>query len=141
MNSIKLISFCLCIVCGRNLTALNGTFTSPYYPRRYDSNLDCIWRIRVPSNYKIRLSFNYFQTERADCVSVYDGKSVYGTSLGRFCGDHYSLPFSVTSNANYMTVRFFTDGSGTYGGFFSSYFSIYSDIGELISFQSEVYKV
>jgi hypothetical protein len=107
---------------------MNGTFTSPYYPSNYVSNLNCVWKISVPPENRIRLSFNDLQTEQThDCVYVYDGESSLYNIIGTFCGRLYSLPStSVISTTNFMTVRFKTDGSVTNSGFSAVYRAVNS---------------
>ncbi len=66
---------------------MNGTFTSPNYPGNYSIRLDCVWTINAPINQSIKLSFDDFETESChDYVQLFDGKTVNGTQLDKFCG-------------------------------------------------------
>jgi deleted-in-malignant-brain-tumors protein 1 len=111
------------VVCGGELTGLNGSFSSPNYPENYDSRLRCNWTITVPPEYNIRLNFIDLHTESCDdYVLIFDGKSTNSTSIATFCGNLNSMSTTyVTSSSNVMTVKFFTDGSINFRGFLAFY--------------------
>ena len=62
MKAVNFIIFLLFIeICGDSYTAATGQLTSPNYPSYYDNNIDCVWRIAVPSGL-IGLNFSSFYT-------------------------------------------------------------------------------
>ncbi|KAL2085662.1 hypothetical protein ACEWY4_018982 [Coilia grayii] len=114
--------------CGDTLTASSGSFHSPGHPSSYPHGANCTWYISVPAGNLIRLSFTSFNLEyhqncNYDYVEVYDnGTAQTGTLLGRYCGR--SVPPSLTSTDNMMTLLFVSDSSQSTEGFAASYVSI-----------------
>lgn len=58
--------------CGGFLTKLNGSITSPGWPKEYPPNKNCIWQLVAPTQYRISLQFDFFETEGND-VSAHRG--------------------------------------------------------------------
>ena len=71
----EIISICLSYyidrtaACGGFITKLNGSITSPGWPREYPPNKNCIWQLVAPTQYRITLLFDVFETEGND-VSI-----------------------------------------------------------------------
>lgn len=59
------LSVCLA-ACGGFITKLNGSITSPGWPREYPPNKNCIWQLVAPTQYRITLLFDVFETEGND---------------------------------------------------------------------------
>jgi tolloid-like protein 1 len=116
---------------------MNGTFTSPNYPGNYSIRLDCVWTINAPINQSIKLSFDDFETESChDYVQLFDGKTVNGTQLDKFCGKmSYSKLTDIISTSNSMTVRFYTDSTINYRGFSANYMVVNTTKGAVIFYQ------
>ncbi|XP_066263260.1 cubilin-like [Branchiostoma lanceolatum] len=95
--------------CGGFLTyPPGGIVTSPNYPMDYGDNETCEWTITVPEGYTVRLTFQSFQLENADSLTIYDKDG--------------ELPvYAITSASNEMLVRFISDHSDTAQGFKFSY--------------------
>ncbi|XP_017269603.1 cubilin [Kryptolebias marmoratus] len=114
--------------CGGTLTSTSGTITSPGHPSGYPHGANCTWYINVPVGNLIRLSFDSFNLEyhvncNYDYVEVYDNGTVgTGNKLGRYCGR--SVPPSLTSSDNQLTLLFVSDSSLSHEGFSASYISI-----------------
>ncbi|XP_043916230.1 cubilin-like [Protopterus annectens] len=114
--------------CGESLTEPQGSFSSPGHPTSYPHGTNCTWHISVQPGFVIRLTFNSFNLEfhtncNFDYVEVYDnGTATTGSLLGRYCGR--SIPPSLTSTDNMMTVLFVSDASIATEGFSASYISI-----------------
>lgn len=68
--------------CGGFITKLNGSITSPGWPREYPPNKNCIWQLVAPTQYRITLLFDVFETEGND-VSARVIMSPHG--VGLFC--------------------------------------------------------
>ncbi|PIC43998.1 hypothetical protein B9Z55_004519 [Caenorhabditis nigoni] len=95
--------------------------TSPGYPGNYTNNLNCSFRLATLGAYRIRLTFNSFNTENNyDKVMVYDGDDSQNSLMGRYSGQP-EVPFYLESTGNTMLVTFTTDGS-VVGPGFSAYF-------------------
>ncbi|XP_019741112.1 bone morphogenetic protein 1a [Hippocampus comes] len=75
--------------CGGFITKLNGSITSPGWPREYPPNKNCIWQLVAPTQYRITLLFDVFETEGND---VSTGVLMYRRWVGLFC-----FPFLVTT--------------------------------------------
>ncbi|MGH0159306.1 UNVERIFIED_CONTAM: hypothetical protein FKN15_040677, partial [Acipenser sinensis] len=123
--------------CGETLTGPTGTITSPGHPTNYPHGANCTWYISVVPGHIVRLTFTSFNMEfhhncDYDYVEVYDnGTIATGTKLGRYCGR--SVPPSLTSTDNMMTLLFVSDSSISTEGFSASYVSINAttDCGEV----------
>uniref|UniRef100_A0A4W6DZJ2 CUB domain-containing protein n=1 Tax=Lates calcarifer TaxID=8187 RepID=A0A4W6DZJ2_LATCA len=111
----------------------SGTITSPGHPTNYPHGANCTWYISVTPGNLIRLSFESFNLEyhlncNYDYVEVYDNGTVQtGTKIGRYCGR--SVPPSITSTDNLMTLLFVSDASLATEGFSASYISINATTG------------
>ncbi len=105
---------------------MNGTFTSPNYPRLYGPRMNCVWTIKAPLNYSINLNFDDFDTESChDYVQVFDGQTVNDLLLDKLCGKLSSASLTgITSTSNLMTVKFFTDSSINFRGFSAHYMAV-----------------
>ncbi|XP_069122184.1 cubilin-like [Argopecten irradians] len=115
--------------CDHVLMDPSGNLQSPGHPNIYPHGANCTWRITVSPGMVIRLTFNSFMLEGSgsscyfDYVEIYDNSSAVESSrLGRFCGR--TIPPSVTSSGNVMTVTFKADSSIAYEGFTASYVAL-----------------
>uniref|UniRef100_A0A4W6F2P1 Cubilin n=1 Tax=Lates calcarifer TaxID=8187 RepID=A0A4W6F2P1_LATCA len=137
------------VACGGTLSG-TGQLRSPYHPNAYPHNKVCEWVINQPQGYVVTLNFLSFDVEGGSCrfdfveqtltfsesfnleyhlncnydyVEVYDNGTVQtGTKIGRYCGR--SVPPSITSTDNLMTLLFVSDASLATEGFSASYISI-----------------
>ncbi|XP_032844647.2 CUB and zona pellucida-like domain-containing protein 1 [Tyto alba] len=111
--------------CGGLLSSPSGTFQSPFYPRNYPNNANCVWEIEVKSNFHVTLTFRDVQMEGGRCLSdyveVYDGPLHTSPLLGKFCSGYFR---TYTSSSNLLTVRFYSNSRYTYRGFLADYYSI-----------------
>lgn len=93
------------------MTELQGLFSTPNFPSHYNSYADCVWQIKVPKGYRIKITFQTFQLQGVDnkkgCldyVDLRDGDSPFSTFFGRFCGENN--PGVVTSTSTSFRVTF-----------------------------------
>ncbi|OWK59671.1 Cubilin, partial [Lonchura striata] len=112
-------------VCGETFTGPSGTITSPGYPDVYPHGINCTWIINIQPGYFIRLTFTSFNLAfdyscRKDYLEIYDNSTEQ--KLGRYCGR--SIPPSLTSGGNMMTLSFMTDHSIASEGFSANYISL-----------------
>ncbi|XP_076027535.1 cubilin [Genypterus blacodes] len=122
--------------CGASLSASSGSISSPGHPTSYPHGANCTWYISVTPGDLIRLTFDSFNLEfhtncNFDYVEIYDNGTLQtGTSMGRYCGR--SVPPSITSTDNLLTLLFVSDSSLSSEGFSASYVSIdaSTDCGE-----------
>uniref|UniRef100_A0A665V841 Cubilin n=1 Tax=Echeneis naucrates TaxID=173247 RepID=A0A665V841_ECHNA len=111
--------------CGDILTSATGIITSPSHPNNYPHGANCTWYINVSPGNLIQLTFESFNLEyhsncALDYLEVYDNGTVEtGTMIGRYCGR--SVPPSITSTDNQLTLLFVSDSSLTKEGFSASY--------------------
>ncbi|XP_059028422.1 deleted in malignant brain tumors 1 protein-like [Mustela lutreola] len=115
--------------CGGLLTNNSGSFSSPWYPKKYPINVVCAWDIHVDARVHIKLTFEVVKLENFygcpyDFVEVFDGPQSESFSLGRFCSG--TTP-TFTSSSNRLTVVFHSDAIVTNMGFHASYESIVQD--------------
>lgn len=112
------------------MTALAGTFWSPYYPLDYKNHASCKWRINVPWNYTISVTFEDVTLERSCCrcdfVEVWEtltnGSAVL---IGKFCDETKPDPSQpIRSSGNNVTVIFYSDATVEAKGFKASYQAI-----------------
>lgn len=109
------------IECGGTFTALSGFIASPNYPKNYENNLLCDYKIRLPEGKTIALSFLKFDLEpdnacRYDSVKIYEvnengAKELQNTHCGLA-----DIPDYV-SKGNALDIVFKTDGSTSKEGF------------------------
>ncbi|XP_059708142.1 deleted in malignant brain tumors 1 protein-like isoform X2 [Haemorhous mexicanus] len=114
--------------CGGLLSSSSGTLQSPFYPRNYPNNANCVWEIQVQSNFRVTLTFTDIQMEGGRCLSdyveIYDGPLHTSPVLGKICSGYYP---TYTSSSNLLSVRFHSDSRHTYRGFQANYHSTPAD--------------
>nr|XP_042140698.1 deleted in malignant brain tumors 1 protein-like isoform X3 [Peromyscus maniculatus bairdii] len=115
--------------CGGLLTNSSGSFSSPWYPKKYPTNVVCAWDIRVDTSAHIRLTFEVVKMENFygcpyDFIEIFDGPQSESFSLGRFCSE--TIPV-FTSSSSHMSVVFHSDDIVTNIGFYASYESLLQD--------------
>ncbi|KAM9307657.1 cubilin [Gastrophryne carolinensis] len=114
--------------CGGYLTNTSGSFSSPDSNNdgKYDKGMNCVWTIGAAVNKEIRLEFSGFSLEAAayrtcryDFVKIFDGSSTDSSLQGTYCGS--AGPAKFTSNSNFLTVWFVSDGTVELAGFNATY--------------------
>nr|XP_030871259.2 tolloid-like protein 2 [Gorilla gorilla gorilla] len=114
------------VACGGFITKLNGTITSPGWPKEYPTNKNCVWQVVAPAQYRISLQFEVFELEgndvcKYDFVEVRSGLSPDAKLHGKFCGSE--TPEVITSQSNNMRVEFKSDNTVSKRGFRAHFFS------------------
>lgn len=103
------------------------TFTSPNYPKLYDSNETCEWLIRVEPSHRIRLNLLDFDLENttncnADVLVIYDGPEENSDKIIlRHCGNSLPNQTEYFSTSNEVLVVFNTNHEVEYKGFKANY--------------------
>ncbi|NXH11671.1 CUBN protein, partial [Bucco capensis] len=119
--------------CGGYLHTSSGVITSPSYPQDYAPNLNCSWRVVVPSGSIIAVHFEQpFQVESEDTscslgdyVELQNGLDsaapplVSGGGDGRFCGSSSISTMYTTDNQ--LLVHFISDSRNEGQGFKLTY--------------------
>ncbi|XP_056646391.1 cubilin [Diorhabda sublineata] len=84
--------------CGGSLTSAEGYFASPGYPKRYPSDMECEWEIKIAKGNHVSLNFIEFNLLQSDnCNTDYleiRSFNVTGPLLGVFCGTN--KPSNIT---------------------------------------------
>ncbi|XP_054156277.1 uncharacterized protein LOC128954705 [Oppia nitens] len=121
--------------CGLQLNNTQGVIYSPGYPGNYFNNIQCDWKITVPIDHIIVLTFDDFCTEDNDQLTI----DTY-TPL-RHSGPH--KPSNLLSSTNSLSLKFKTDQSLTDRGFKITYKakSLDPNITFLISAYNAILKV
>ncbi|KAL9973791.1 hypothetical protein ACROYT_G020293 [Oculina patagonica] len=106
------------------LESETGTLASYNYPLPYDDSVECVWNINVDTDYKIELSFDFFNlSDSTDCsedyVEVRDGMWDTSDLVGKYCGA--KKPSKITSDAWDLRIAFKSSGKTKYPGFKASY--------------------
>ena len=101
-----------------------GILASYNYPLPYDDSVECIWYINVDTDYKIKLSFDFFNlSQTSDCsedyVEVRDGLFSTSDLRGKYCGAE--KPSTITTDSSDLRVAFKSSGKTKYPGFKASY--------------------
>uniref|UniRef100_A0A3P8UQF3 Metalloendopeptidase n=1 Tax=Cynoglossus semilaevis TaxID=244447 RepID=A0A3P8UQF3_CYNSE len=117
---------CDTAACGGFITVLNGSLTTPGWPKEYPPNKNCVWQLVAPIQYRITLVFDMFETEgndvcKYDYVEVRSGLSSDSTLHGKFCG--VEKPDVITSVHNNMRIEFKSDNTVSKRGFKAHFFS------------------
>ncbi|KAK7817671.1 hypothetical protein U0070_018635, partial [Myodes glareolus] len=112
--------------CGGLLTKLNGTITTPGWPKEYPPNKNCVWQVIAPSQYRISVKFEFFELEgnevcKYDYVEIWSGLSSESKLHGKFCGA--DVPEVITSHFNNMRIEFKSDNTVSKKGFKAHFFS------------------
>ncbi|XP_030839736.1 tolloid-like protein 1 [Strongylocentrotus purpuratus] len=99
-----------------------ANITSPNYPNQYDNNVDILWKVTVPSGYRVVLHFKDFITQQhKDNVTVFEGRAPeFDKSVIRIHESGSTIPSNITSVGSYLWLRFISDGQsmlGTHTGF------------------------
>nr|XP_040054275.1 bone morphogenetic protein 1-like isoform X1 [Gasterosteus aculeatus aculeatus] len=117
---------CETAACGGFVTKLNGSLSTPGWPKEYPPNKNCVWQLVAPIQYRITLVFDVFETEgndvcKYDYVEVRSGLSSDSELHGKFCGAE--KPEVITSQQNNMRVEFKSDNTVSKTGFKAHFFS------------------
>ncbi|KAM8953251.1 astacin-like metalloendopeptidase [Pelodytes ibericus] len=109
---------------GQTFTKSKGILVSPEFSRPYPNNVDALWFIIAPPQYKISLRFMYLLVQDSptcqyDYITVIDGPTKTSPDLGKFCGN--KLPSPVMSTGNVMLVQFRSDDQINFKGFYLCY--------------------
>ncbi|KAM7392945.1 hypothetical protein PAMA_007861 [Pampus argenteus] len=112
--------------CGGFVTKLNGSLTTPGWPKEYPPNKNCVWQLVAPVQYRITLVFDVFETEgndvcKYDYVEVRSGLTADSNLHGKFCGAE--KPEVITSQDNNMRIEFKSDNTVSKRGFKAHFFS------------------
>uniref|UniRef100_A0A3B3WI36 CUB domain-containing protein n=1 Tax=Poecilia mexicana TaxID=48701 RepID=A0A3B3WI36_9TELE len=121
---------CVCVfvcfqvsACGGLLSKLNGTISTPGWPKEYPPNKNCVWQVVAPTQYRISMQFEAFELEGNECaydhLEAFDGDSDAAAILGRLCGN--KIPEPLVSTGNKMYLRFISDASVQRKGFQASH--------------------
>ena len=95
-------------------------------PTSFPSNesLFCLWRVNVPSGYRIKVQFHFFDVKNtSNCsqasVEVAEIQGLFNQVLGRYCG--VQIPDDVVSTFSFVTVIYTASkGSRAHSGFHAS---------------------
>ncbi|KAL2098307.1 hypothetical protein ACEWY4_007514 [Coilia grayii] len=112
--------------CGGILSKLNGTITTPGWPKEYPPNKNCVWQVVAPNQYRISMQFEAFELEgnevcKYDFVEVRSGLTSDSTLHGKYCGTE--VPEVITSQYNNMRIEFKSDNTVSKKGFKAHFFS------------------
>ncbi|XP_017714103.1 PREDICTED: LOW QUALITY PROTEIN: putative DMBT1-like protein [Rhinopithecus bieti] len=115
--------------CGGVISNLSGSFSSPWYPTNYPTDLECIWVIHVAKKFHIELIIPSLKLEDIsgcpyDFIEVFDGRQAASLSMGRFCA---GAELTFLSSSNIMTAVFRSDAMITNTGFYALYNTIQQD--------------
>ncbi|XP_033616583.1 putative DMBT1-like protein, partial [Fukomys damarensis] len=118
--------------CGGVISSLSGSFSSPWYPTNYPTDVECVWVIQVAEKFHIELKIPHLKLEDIygcpyDFVEVFDGWQAASLSMGRFCAGR---ELTFLSSSNIMTAVFRSDGMITNTGFYALYNIVQQDESE-----------
>ena len=102
-------------------------FTSKHYPRNYENNALCKWRLTSPNSTVIQLRFTDFELEKSsgclyDFLEIYDGNSKSSSLVGRYCGNE--IPDVIYSLSNSLYLYFHTDDYDVRRGFEATWIAV-----------------
>ena len=114
------------------LNETSGILTSPYYPRRYPSNVKCSWKIIASKGERILLFIEDIHIEGCglSCTCGYleiqNGSSSDGISSRRRCKYYKDRGIVYHSVKDVLTVTFVSDSSTyrRYRGFKATYIKV-----------------
>jgi hypothetical protein len=108
------------------LTSINGTIEDGSGPvANYENNMDCSWLLTPQTGQdsiqSITISFDRFDLEENDLLTIYDGSEPTTSILGSFTGN--DIPESITSTSNIVLIEFTSNENNTSNGWMISYSS------------------
>nr|XP_021530314.1 deleted in malignant brain tumors 1 protein-like [Aotus nancymaae] len=115
--------------CGGVISSLSGSFSSPWYPTNYPTNVECVWVIHVAEKFHIELMIPSLKLEDIygcpyDFIELFDGPQAASLSMGRFCA---GAELTFISSSNIMTAVFRSDAMITNTGFYALYNTVQQD--------------
>ena len=95
--------------CGADLWSDHGLITSPNYPNTYHSYRTCIWRITVPHDHYVIITFHTFDMKKSrhgfvGNVAIHDGYTKSSPLLAKL--NHSSIVQTVNSTRNTVYIVF-----------------------------------
>lgn len=112
-----------------------GVLKSPQNAMQYPAGSTCTWVIVAPVSHVIQVSWLMFHLEENtlcnfDYVEIFDNntRSGFGGSLGRFCGN--SIPPTLVSTSNVVTINFVSDETVNFDGFMATYVFVNEEHGK-----------
>ena len=108
-----------------------GYIHSPMFGLDYPGNMECIWKIRVPKEFRVSFVFLApidLDPNCTDFLEVRDGLDITSPLVNRYCGSTKTPPTTIFSSGRAMFVRFKSDShlrafDGSRQGFWASYFA------------------
>ena len=103
------------------LTDVSGEITSPFYPRKYPTAQNCLWKIQANKDKRLKLEVIDMEIERCgqsgactcDYLEVQNAyKSGDGAASGKTCVDENFKPVTYYSTNNAINVQFSSDLPG-----------------------------
>ena len=100
---------------------MSGVITSPYYPRNYPNNQNCLWEITASKGNRVKLEVTDMEIHRCggdactcDYLEILDGYLVLNTQIGgaasgKVCIDGKFTPQTYYSMNEHLRVRFFSN--------------------------------
>ncbi|MBI9037759.1 MAG: C10 family peptidase [Bacteroidales bacterium] len=117
----------------KNITSWHGTIEDGSGPvANYENDMDCSWLLTPQTGQdsvqSITISFDRFDLEENDLLTIYDGSEPSTAILGSFTGNE--IPETITSTSNVVLIKFSSDVSNTSNGWMISYSSNLPDFCE-----------
>ncbi|KAM5169971.1 procollagen C-endopeptidase enhancer 2-like [Mantella aurantiaca] len=111
-------------LCGGELTGDSGYVASEGFPNYYPHKKTCIWKITVPDDHIVILSFRLLDMEsdpscRYDYLNIYNGHSQSSQRLARVCGTF--RPGAIMSTGPEMMLEMGSDEETGGRGFLAWY--------------------
>ena len=103
------------------MTKLSGVISSPYYPRKYPVNQNCLWEITASKGKHVKLEIKDMEIHRCgsegactcDYLEIRHGFLGSGlrpgAARGKLCVDDSFTPQTYYSTNERLSVRFFAD--------------------------------
>ncbi|XP_071792243.1 blastula protease 10-like [Asterias amurensis] len=109
--------------CDVMLTSSQGAFSSPEYPGKYKAREQCVYQIVVDPGYRVAITFQrfYMQGDEPACLAdkLEMTEPILGTTVTH-CG-RKRPPFTITSQTNYVVLKFTSDEQKNFKGFTATY--------------------
>jgi len=112
--------------CQTNITSRHGTIEDGSGPvENYENDMDCSWLLTPQTGQdsiqSITISFDRFDLEENDLLTIYDGREPSTAVIGSFTGSE--IPETITSTSNEVLIKFTSDENNTSSGWMISYSS------------------
>ncbi|KAK5640278.1 hypothetical protein RI129_011089 [Pyrocoelia pectoralis] len=108
--------------CGGVIKNQEGSISSPRFPEKPRTSVECAWILKLPANQQVTLNFDHINFD-SNCdynyIILYNGESPSSPKIGLFCENN--KPTTLSTQGNTVLIEYHWDERSTGTGFQMSY--------------------